>query len=129
MHTQPRNPDQFPAERIKSEIVSPYKNNWILFIAITIFSLAFFVYLFPEELQVCRWMCIFKCVYVSGGIEKIHTDSRSIDRSLPDPHALSLGHTTAAHAADPRLRDGRAHPRAAQVETHRQTQRETHTQA
>lgn len=45
-------PDQFPKERIRDEIVSPYKNNWILFIAITIFSIAFFTYLFPEELQV-----------------------------------------------------------------------------
>jgi hypothetical protein len=44
-------PDQFPAERIKAEIVSPYKNNWILFIMITIFSLAFFGFLFPEELD------------------------------------------------------------------------------
>lgn len=50
-------PDQFPKERIRDEIVSPYKNNWILFIAITIFSIAFFTYLFPEELQVSCLLC------------------------------------------------------------------------
>ncbi|GAB5037818.1 Hypothetical protein NocV09_11000070 [Nannochloropsis oceanica] len=45
-------PDQYPAEKIREEIVSPYKNNWILFISITIFSIAFFAFLFPEELQI-----------------------------------------------------------------------------
>jgi len=51
-HTQAPAPDQYPADKIREEIVSPYKNNWILFISITIFSIAFFAFLFPEELQI-----------------------------------------------------------------------------
>ena len=42
--------DLISEQRLKDEIVSPYKNNWILLILITIFSLVFFGYLFPEEL-------------------------------------------------------------------------------
>jgi hypothetical protein len=42
--------DLISEQRLKDEIISPYKNNWILFILITMFSLVFFGYLFPEEL-------------------------------------------------------------------------------
>jgi hypothetical protein len=40
----------YSESKLKDEIISPYKNNWILLVLITMFSLVFFGYLFPEEL-------------------------------------------------------------------------------
>lgn len=103
-------PDQFPKERIRDEIVSPYKNNWILFIAITIFSLAFFVYLFPEELQVrgtgragLAWAW-FSPVVVRGS-----------HRLAAAPTYAHTSPTTDPLHPNPGLRDGPGHPRGPRV--------------
>jgi len=48
---KPVSPDRFSTERMKAEIVSPYKNNWILFVMITVFSLVLFGAFFPELLN------------------------------------------------------------------------------
>eukprot|EP00638_Chattonella_subsalsa_P006951 CAMPEP_0117760690 /NCGR_PEP_ID=MMETSP0947-20121206/16791_1 /TAXON_ID=44440 /ORGANISM="Chattonella subsalsa, Strain CCMP2191" /LENGTH=181 /DNA_ID=CAMNT_0005581451 /DNA_START=172 /DNA_END=717 /DNA_ORIENTATION=- len=43
--------DQIPQEKLRDEIVSPYKNNWILIISATIVGIAVFSALFPDALN------------------------------------------------------------------------------
>jgi len=48
---KPPAPDQIKEEKLKSEIVSPYKNNWILVIAGAILAIVSFATIFPDALN------------------------------------------------------------------------------
>ena len=41
-------PGQIPEEKLWNEVLSPYKQNWIGFISVTILALAFIIQQFPE---------------------------------------------------------------------------------
>ena len=45
---KPPSPEQIPDEKLWTEVLSPYKQNWIGFISVTVIVLAFIIKNFPE---------------------------------------------------------------------------------